>query len=56
MTREQFQQRWCYKKVFCSLPEDMEEPPHIHWTAGRAQCRRRPDVSTWAHCTLQSAV
>ena len=33
MTQEQYQQRWCHGDVLCSLPEDMEEPPHIHWTA-----------------------
>ena len=33
MTQEQFQQRWCHGDVLCSLPEDMEEPSHIHWTA-----------------------
>ena len=29
MTQEHFQQRWCHDDVLCSLPEDMEEPPHI---------------------------
>ena len=33
MTQEQFQQCWCHGNVLCSQPEDMEEPPHIHWTA-----------------------
>ena len=33
MTQEQFQQRWCHGDALCSLPEDMQEPPIIHWTA-----------------------
>ena len=33
MTQEQFQQRWCHADALCSLPEDMQEPPIIHWTA-----------------------
>ena len=32
-TQEQFQQRWCHGDALCSLPEDMQEPPIIHWTA-----------------------
>ena len=33
MTQEQFQQRWCHGHALCSLPEDVQEPPIIHWTA-----------------------
>ena len=33
MTQEQFQQRWCRGDALCSLPADMEEPPHSHCTA-----------------------
>ena len=33
MTQEQFQQRWCHGDALCSLPEDVQEPPIIHWTA-----------------------
>ena len=33
MTQEQFQQHWCHGDALCSLPEDMQEPPIIHWTA-----------------------
>ena len=33
MTQEQFQQRWCHGDALCSLPEDMQEPPIIQWTA-----------------------
>ena len=33
MTQEHFQQRWCHGDALCSLPEDMQEPPIIHWTA-----------------------
>ena len=33
MTQEHFQQRWCHGDALCSLPEDMQEAPIIHWTA-----------------------
>ena len=33
MTQEHFQQRWCHGHALCSLPEDVQEPPIIHWTA-----------------------
>ena len=33
MTQERFQQRWCHGDGLCSLPEDVQEPPIIHWTA-----------------------
>ena len=39
MTQEQFQQRWCHVDALCSLPEDVQEPPIIHWTAMQCRCR-----------------
>ena len=30
---EQLQQRWCHEDALCSLPEGVQEPPIIHWTA-----------------------
>ena len=44
---QQFKQRLCHGDVLCSLPEDMEEPPHISGQR-RTQCRCRLDASTTA--------
>ena len=33
MTAEVFQGRWCHEEVLCSMPAEVIEPPHMHWTA-----------------------